>query len=86
MTTSDHFRAAGEALFGPEWRRELGRQLGVTERQIRRWANGEYDPPPGVWREIAELCLIRSLALSRICGDLHMVAYDMETQPPSRSL
>ena len=66
---SDHFCAAGEALFGPEWRRELSRRLGVNERQIRRWANGEYDPPAGIWNELAELCLVRSVVLSRLAND-----------------
>ena len=56
MTPADRFNAIGEALFGPEWRRELGKRLEVNERQIRRWANGEYEPPEGVWADLAVLC------------------------------
>lgn len=63
MTDPD-FKTVGEALFGPQWQRELGRRLGVNERQIRRWASGEYAPPPGVWREIAAMCEAQSAALA----------------------
>jgi hypothetical protein len=53
MTPTELFCATGAALYGPtSWQRELGRKLDVNERQIRRWAAGEYAPPPGVWRDL----------------------------------
>jgi hypothetical protein len=30
--------ALGSALYGPRWQRELARALGVSDRQVRRWA------------------------------------------------
>ncbi|SFU34670.1 hypothetical protein SAMN02799631_00269 [Methylobacterium sp. 174MFSha1.1] len=38
--------AAGEALFGPEWRRPLAAALGVDARLVQRWANGQRGIPP----------------------------------------
>ena len=70
MSASAQFSAAGEALYGPDWRRKLGEALGVNERQIRRWANGEYDPPPGVWADLAKICTVRSAALSAMASQL----------------
>jgi hypothetical protein len=67
MTTpADLFRATGEALFGEKWKSELGRRLGVHERQIRRWAYGEYDPPPGVWAELAAMIAERRQTLAEL--------------------
>ena len=68
--STDQFRIVGEALFGPAWQRELGRRLNVNERQIRRWASGEYEPPPGVWADIAAMCVEQSeklAAMAELC-------------------
>ena len=69
MTPAELFSAIGQALYGPQYRSELGRVLKVGERQIRRWASGEYDPPPGVWRELALLCQDRVLDLENLSSD-----------------
>lgn len=34
----------GEALFGSQWQTDLARALGVSSRQVRRWAKGRPIP------------------------------------------
>ncbi len=46
--TPDLLAAAGEALFGPEWRRPLASALGVDARLVQRWAAGQRGIPPEV--------------------------------------
>ena len=74
MTPADQFCAAGEALYGPEWRRKLGDALNVNERQIRRWASGEYEPPPGVWSDLATICETQAAALVALAAKLRPLA------------
>jgi hypothetical protein len=45
-------RQIGEALYGASWQVELSGQISVSDRSMRRWASGEDDIPPGVWRDI----------------------------------
>lgn len=59
MTTAGLFSVAGEMLFGPQWKSELGRKLNVDQRQIRRWADGDYEPPVEVWEAIAAMAHIQ---------------------------
>jgi plasmid maintenance system antidote protein VapI len=54
--TSFTLRKAGVALYGEQWRSELARALGVTDRTIRRWAHDEYSIPDDARERIMELC------------------------------
>ena len=74
MSPATQFVGAGETLYGGEWRRKLGAALGVNERQIRRWATGEYYPPPGVWADIATICETQALALTELAKQLRLMA------------
>lgn len=51
-------KTVGEALFGNNWQQPLGREIGVSERTIRRWLTDDASDaiPVGVWRDIADLC------------------------------
>jgi DNA-binding transcriptional regulator YiaG len=52
----------GEALYGPRWRTELARALGVAERTVRRWeAAGEL--PEGYRPEVRDLVQKRIASL-----------------------
>lgn len=53
---SERLHSVGLALHGPEWQTPLSRDLGVSDRTVRRWASGENDIPPGVWAELGQLC------------------------------
>jgi hypothetical protein len=66
MNAADLFRAAGEALFGRTWKSELAELLEVNERQVRRWASGQYDPPEGVWADLAAMIAERRISLQNL--------------------
>ena len=50
--TAAHIREAGEALFGPRFQTDLARLLGVSDRTVRRWCAGEWEPRPFVWQAL----------------------------------
>jgi hypothetical protein len=54
--TSFTLRKAGFALYGEQWRSELARALGVTDRTVRRWSHDEYSIPNDARERIMELC------------------------------
>ena len=45
-------RQVGEALYGVQWHSDLSRDIGVSERSIRRWLAGTDAVPKGVWQDI----------------------------------
>ena len=47
--TSDLIREAGQSLFGIRFQSDLARLLGVSDRTVRRWCAGEWEPRPFVW-------------------------------------
>lgn len=53
--TPELFRQVGEALYGPEWRMPLSRDLGVNYLTIRRWQSGAAPIPAGVVGELRRL-------------------------------
>ena len=61
-------RAAGEALYGSRWQSDLARDLGVSDRTMRRWAAGSDAMPPGVALDLLPLCDERIAALEAIKG------------------
>lgn len=68
----DHeaLREVGEALYGSHWTAPLGEALDVADRTMRRWANGEFSIPDGIWPELAKLCRSRGRALERLAVKL----------------
>src|SRR5271169_6774109 len=45
-------RQVGEALYGAQWQADLSRDIGVSDRSVRRWLAGTDAVPEGVWRDI----------------------------------
>ena len=64
------FYDLGQALYGERWRSELARSLRVDERTVRRWANGDYEPPEGVWGELETLAKERRKTLADLIARL----------------
>jgi hypothetical protein len=64
----------GEALYGPRWQTELSRDLGVTDRTLRRWLAGDSDPQPGVWLDLLRITQERAMALDALAGRLKVAA------------
>jgi hypothetical protein len=54
----------GHALFGTQWRSDMGDGIGVNRRTIQRWAVGDTRPQPGVWHDLERL-LVERMALQR---------------------
>jgi hypothetical protein len=64
--TSFTLRKAGVALYGEQWRSELARALGVTDRTVRRWAHDEYSIPDDARGRITQLCRQRAEMLKAV--------------------
>ena len=61
-------RAAGEALYGSRWQSDLARDLGVSDRTMRRWVADPDAMPHGVALDLLPLCDERIAALEAIKG------------------
>lgn len=62
----DLFSKAGRALYGTHWQRDLGDELDVADRQLRRWIAGQATIPPGVALDILGLCDARLKELQTV--------------------
>lgn len=64
----------GEALYGPRWQSSLARDLGVSDRTMRRWAAGTHDVPPGLYLDLLRLTQERAQALDDLAPRLRAAA------------
>ena len=48
-------KAAGEALWGPQYKSEMARQLDVALRTVMRWDAGETTIPASALERLAQL-------------------------------
>jgi len=71
MRFAEFLRAAGTALYGPEWIQPIGRDLGVGPRTAQRWAAGEIEPrkPDEVRDQIRALLRERRPAIEAECRE-----------------
>jgi hypothetical protein len=60
---------SGEALYGPHWQSALARDLGVSDRTVRRWAAGA-DMPSGVYTDLLRLTQERAATLDALAPRL----------------
>jgi methylphosphotriester-DNA--protein-cysteine methyltransferase len=63
---NDLLRDVGEALYGPRWQSDLARDLGVSDRTMRRWLARTDDLPPGVALDLLRLCEERAAQLDEV--------------------
>lgn len=56
----------GNALYGPRWQSELARDLGVSDRTVRRWSAGEHQVPDGIWWDL-------DIMMSDRCRELQLL-------------
>jgi hypothetical protein len=68
--TRSMLKQAGELLFGPQYRSELARQLGVHLRTVMRWDAGETTIPASALARLAQLLKERR---GRIDALLHRI-------------
>ncbi len=60
----------GEALYGPRWQTDLARDLGVSDRTVRRWAAGTAEMPQGAYTDLLRLTQERAALLDSLAGRL----------------
>jgi hypothetical protein len=48
----------------------MSRALGVGDRILQRWATGEVEPSPGIWRELLEAIDARRTQLDHVRDEL----------------
>lgn len=61
---------AGEALYGPRWQSDLARDLGVSDRTMRRWVAGTSDVPTGLYVDLLRMTQERATALDALAPRL----------------
>jgi hypothetical protein len=69
LTASENMpdlRHVAPLLYGPTWQSALARALGVSLRNVQRWASGEREPGQRTWAKIAELLRERKEELDAI--------------------
>lgn len=72
--SSKLLKDTGEALYGPRWQSDLGRDLHVSDRTVRRWVSGSDDLPPGAALDLLRLCEERIDAIEAVLGRLKEAA------------
>jgi hypothetical protein len=74
-------RQIGEVLYGASWQTAFSERLNVSDRSLRRWASGEDEIPPGVWREIHHLADSQRLTLEYLAPQIISILEDNELHP-----
>ena len=73
--SSNLFQDCGEALYGPRWQSDLSRDLGVSDRTMRRWVADVADVddlPRGVRVDLLRLVMERAQALDELAEKLRI--------------
>lgn len=60
----------GEALYGPQWQSAVARDLGVSNRTVRRWVAGTSEVPPGLYLDLLRLTQERAALLDSLAERL----------------
>jgi hypothetical protein len=70
MNDTQLLSQAGEALYGEHWEAALSREIRISDRSMRRWANGTDPIPWGVWFDIYRHLEARTVTLSDLKANL----------------
>jgi hypothetical protein len=65
---------SGEALYGPRWQTELARDLGVSDRTMRRWVADTSAVPVGLYVDLLGLTQERAAVLDALAPRLRDAA------------
>lgn len=61
---------SGEALYGPQWQSALARDLGVSDRTMRRWVADTSAVPVGLYVDLLRLTQERAAVLDALADRL----------------
>ena len=56
----------GVALYGPRWQTEVARDLGVSDRTVRRWVAGTASIPVGIYTDLQRMTKERASTLEAL--------------------
>lgn len=65
---------AGEALYGPQWQTQLARDLGMSDRHMRRLAAGDAKVTSGIAMDLWRISLERLADLEEVVDRLKIAA------------
>lgn len=68
--TDNLLARAGCALYGEYWQQAVARDLGISDRHIRRMAVGEYALKPGMALDLWRVALERAATLDELIEEL----------------
>lgn len=80
MSDVAFLRAAGAALHGDRWQVPLSRDLGVSDRSVRRWDAGTAPVPDRVEEELVGLLEARKTAIGGMIEGWRRKRRDLEEQ------
>jgi len=60
----------GEALYGHQWQTAIARDLGVSDRTVRRWVAGTSELPAGLYVDLLRLTQERAAVLDALAPRL----------------
>lgn len=63
LSGDELLKLSGHALYGERWQTSLSRDLGVTDRTIRNWANGSVECPSDLAERLVPVLRSRGTAL-----------------------
>lgn len=72
--TSKLLRDAGEALYGPQWQTQIARDLGMSDRHVRRLAAGAADLTPGMAMDLLRIATERAQMIDEVIDRLQKAA------------
>lgn len=67
---SDLLKRTGETLYGSRWQSEIARDLGISDRHVRRLATGEEPLRPGMALDLWRIALERTATLEDLVTEL----------------
>jgi len=67
-------QAAATALWGPQYRSEMARQLGVHLRTAMRWNRAESPVPDAILARLSKLLMLRRVEIDKVMEQLPKVS------------
>jgi hypothetical protein len=71
MNDTQLLSEVGAVLYGAHWQAALASEIAVSDRSMRRWANGTDPIPWGVWLDVYRHIEARSISLNHWKDELY---------------
>ncbi len=77
--TPNEIIVAGQLLYGPHWQCALARNVGVTDRSVRRWVKGKSKIKPATEEKI-------KILMARHANFMRIILSNLESNKPEKFL